>query len=595
MNKSLYTSAIDLINFFKESQKDLRVLTHPKINYKVFHTEIIASSVSLHLLSIAMPILVLQVYDRIITNQSYGTLYSLFSALALALFLEFTLKLCRSYVLSYYSAALEHGFYSNTINQFVSSNFKKEGKNTQTSSYVQKIEDINRLKEVHSGQAYLSMIEIPFVLIYISLIIYLCGVLALIPITVVAITTHICLERSNRLVKVINEKNEVNKKRFHFIYESLDGIHTIKSLGTEHTIVNKYEDIVSEVSKLGYQETSIRNSIQNICAFSSNLMTVLIATLGSYIAIEGYLSLGTLIAGILLSSRIIQPVQRTINLWITIQTLKNSRDSLKSAFDQQSSQEEDQHGEEEEIDWTNNENEGRLVIENLYFKYSSAIDNVLKGINLNLYKGDSIAITGKLDAGKNTLVRLIAGIQQPSAGSVKINGYNPADFNSRQLLENIAILPEQGTIYSGTIRENLTNFGEVPFDKSLTIVKYLGLDDEINNLPMGYDTELQGGIADGIPPGLKQRIAIVRSLNYKPKIIVFNNADRHLDSIGYSHLIRLLGRLKRKIILIMITDDQNLINLANTVYELKAGELNIDNTYTNLNYRLNAQRKELAV
>ena len=141
------------------------------------------------------------------------------------------------------------------------------------------------------------------------------------------------------------------------------------------------------------------------------------------------------------------------------------------------------------------------------------------------------------------------------------------------LVRHVGYISTNALIFRGTIRDNITCFGMIAESKAKEVAALLNVDQDVAKLPGGFDTFLQGNNTDSIPPGLKQRIAIVRVLAAKPRLILFDNADRSLDKDGYNMIYSLLARLKDKASMILISDDHNIQSLANQHFILKDGEL----------------------
>ena len=135
-------------------------------------------------------------------------------------------------------------------------------------------------------------------------------------------------------------------------------------------------------------------------------------------------------------------------------------------------------------------------------------------------------------------------------------------------MRHIALVENSSTIFRGTIRDNLTRFGLVSEDEVRSIGEWLGIDSIIADLPAGLNTFLEGSDSDSLPPGLKQKIAIARALAPRPKIILFDNAEQAIDLKGYHELYRLLGRIKGRATMIIMSDDMNFRSLADTHYQL---------------------------
>ncbi len=149
-----------------------------------------------------------------------------------------------------------------------------------------------------------------------------------------------------------------------------------------------------------------------------------------------------------------------------------------------------------------------------------------------------------------------------------LDGVEATAYSAAELAERVGLLPPMGVIFRGTIYENLSRFGGIERERVMEVARLVGIDEEVRVLPAGYDTQLEGGTADPIPPGLRQRIAIARVLMTKPRLILFYNADRALDRDGYNTVFRLLARLKGVATLVLVTEDRNILDLADRHYQL---------------------------
>ena len=235
---------------------------------------------------------------------------------------------------------------------------------------------------------------------------------------------------------------------------------------------------------------------------------------------------------------------------------------------------------------------GTVKLENVSFGYGEKM--IFENINLDLKIPDTIGIRGENNAGKATLMRLIAGIVKPTSGRIFVNGIPPSDYQSEELVKYIGYISANNILFQGTILENLTAFNENMENEALEIAKMFNLDKEIALLPKGYDTKVNDGIADIIAPGIKQRIAIARALLHKPKIILFHNADRGLDKEGYNLLIKFLHLINNQTTTIIVTEDHNINLLVDREYLLKDGKLTVINSQDSRIYDLKPY-KELKI
>ena len=525
---------------------------------------LILASLGINLLAMAMPIMMLQTYDRILPNYGYGTLTLLIFGVVTAVILEVILRIARSYLTSWGGAVFEHKTTCHALKHMLNAimqPFEQQG----SGAYLQKLSSISRLRGFYSGQALLTIVDLPFVFVFIFLIGYIAGKLVYVPIILFSAFCLLAWFVGRRLRKRIAEQDFSNKIRYNFIIETLTGIHTIKGIGLENFFLRRHDRLQTRISAAHYQVALTNTLATNYGMLFSQVMTVSVVSLGALMVLDGQMGTGGLAACIMLSGRIMQPVQRALSLWTRFQSFFIDRKELQDIFTLPAMK----FDENEQIDSA----AGELIFDEVSFGYDKTAPPLLHNISLNLKPGNSVAFSGSSGSGKTTILQMMAGLFIPTKGKLTINGASPHLVDPAILNRYVGYLAENGAIFYGTIRENLTFFGSVPEEDAMAAARMLGLDEAVAILPEGYETWLTDNVTDPVPPGLKQRIAIARVLANKPRIILFDNADRGLDKKGYNLVFKLLGRLKPKVILIIISDDRNILRLADREYFIKQGRL----------------------
>lgn len=539
-------------------------LKNPAVSFNTKRSHLILASLTVNLLALALPIMTLQVYDRILVSENLGTVRVLAAGVCVVIVLEGMLRLVRSYVINWASAAHEHSIACNSMRHILAAEpiaLERLG----TGEQLQRMDSIGKLRDFFSGQALITLIDLPFVLIFIGLIAYLAGFLVLVPIVLLALFGFIAWYLGLSIKKSLARREKIDESRISFIIETLNGIHTVKSLGLEAMFQRRYEQLQAQSSLANYHVAKESNTASNYGALFTQGMIIGIIGFGAPMAMQGGLTLGTLIACVLLSGRIMQPIQRALGVWTRFQGFQLARDSVGKTFELPTLSRVDADA--------LGSKDGKLEVKDLSFSYGPHEPMLFDQLSLRLERGQSISISGDHSSGKATLLKLMTGLYGPTQGSIFINGVAATKYPARELIQHIGYLAMEGTIFRGTLRENLTAFGEIPEKNVHELIGLLGLDKEIAKLPAGFETKLEGSTADPIPPGLKQRITIARVLAPKPRILLFDNADRALDKDGYNRLYRLLARLKSKIAMVIVTDDRNILRLAQKEYVLTEGKL----------------------
>ena len=521
------------------------------------------TSLVINLLGLAMPVMLLQTYDRILPHHGYGTLVVLLAGVITAVVLEVVLRIARAYLTSWSGAVFEHFTGCRAMHHILASTlerFERHG----SGAYLQRLAAISRLRAFYSGQVLLTIVDLPFVFIFLYLIWYIAGDLVYAVLALFGLFCLLAWILGLRLRRHVREQDLSLKLRFNFVIETLSGIHTLKGLGLEKFFLRRSDRLQNRISQAHYRVALANNLALNCGQIFAQAMTVTVVSLGALKVIHGEMGTGGLAACVMLSGRIMQPVQRALSLWTRVQSFFIDRREVRELFELPVIE----HVETERIASPR----GDLVLDGVGFGFS-AEKPLFQGLHLRLAPGDSLAISSTPGSGKTTLLHLIAGMLIPTEGKITVDGAQPHLVAPDVLARHVGYLPEKGTIFYGTIRENLTFFGSIDEEDAMTAARLLGIDEAVAVLPQGYETMLTDSVSDPIPPGLKQRIAMARVLANKPRIILFDNADRGLDKYGYNRIFAMLGRLKPRVVLILISDDRNILRLADRELFLHQGRL----------------------
>ncbi len=552
------------LSFFKNMSAIPLPVFYEDHSYKISVARQLGIAFCLNILSLALPIMMLQIYDRIIPHASFASLYALCGMVIIALILDIGLRMIRSYLVNWSAASSEHAAHCATIELFARVDIQEFEKRA-AGEHLQNINAISKLREFYSGQAWASLIDVPFVIIFLALIAYLGGVLVWVPLTLLAAFFVNAAWTSNTLKIALEERNKSDDTKASLVVSILKSIHTVKSLSFESFLLRKFEKIQSNVSKDSYLVASASGQASTLSAGFGQLSLIITVTAGLFLVLNGSLSVGGLSACTLLAGRCIQPVQRVLATWLRLQDLTLSRRQAVALFSMPSM---------DRSEKTRYISQGRILMEKVSHTADSG-DKLLDEVSLSIEPGSIVAVTGENSAAKSALLQIIAGIVKAEAGKVFIDDIQPSQHSLSELKDLIGYLPQEASIFKGSILENITGFRNDAdsIQNAIEAGADLGLDQVVDTLPHGYYTRLVDSVSDPIPPGVKQRISLVRVLANKPAILLFDDADRALDKTGYNLLFRLIGRLKGKTTIILITQDQNLLSFADVFFHLEQGTL----------------------
>ncbi|MDB5491400.1 MAG: transporter transrane region family protein [Micavibrio sp.] len=523
--------------------------------YGINAVQLIVPSVFIAVLSLTLPVLTLQVYDRILPNPDSGTLPILVAGVCVAVLLEMALRLCRAYTLGWSGAAYEHRLSCEAVNHILRTNLSTINRDGAGEN-LNRIAAISKLREFHNGYDLITYTELAFIVPYLVLIAYIAGPLVLVPVVILALFALVSVVMGKWLNRALAARDRADDTRYDFLIDGLQGVHTIKAFSLEKPFLRRYERLQYNATVANYEVTEATSGVFNAAAVFSHLMLASVITIGAWRVLDGGMTSGALIATIFLSGRVMQPVQRALALWTRYQDYQVAAEKVRKIFAMPLAPQ------GQKITTPEPQRAGTLTLQNIAF------GDMFQNINLSLMAGDCIQISGAYGSGKSTLLKIMAGLYIPDHGSVMIDGREPMDIPPQAMMNHVGLISTEGAIFRGRIRDNLTRFGSIPEDAVRPISAMLGIEQDVSVLPRGFDTWMEGVEQDTVPPGLRQRIAMARILATHPKIILFDNAERNLDREGYRQIHTLLGRLRSKVALVLVAEDNNIASLASRHFRL---------------------------
>ncbi len=539
--------------------------------------DIILSSTALNILALALPILILQIYDRIIPNNATDTLMLLVIGVGIAVILEAFFRLGRSYITAYNGARFDHIAGCRALARTTGTDiirFEKEASGV----YLHRFNAIDSLKDFMSGSNILVFIDLPFAVIFLLMVGYIGGILVLSPLALLVLFSIMTLLIGRGLRKALDERAVWDDRRYNFLIEVLTGIHTVKGLALEAQMVRRYERLQETTADVIRRVAFQNNIAQSFGSVFSQITLVSVAAFGSVLVINENLTIGGLAASTLLSGRALQPLLRAMGVWTHYQNIKIAKRRVGNLLSLPQEQDrtipnEDQKFQAIQI-LPKSEKGGRLAFEGVSFGYGEEEDSLFQNVEAQFISGSTTAVAGANGSGKTTMLWLAMGLITPKKGRILLNGEDICRLPREIVHDRIAYLPQNGTIFQGTIMDNLTMFRKGSLiDRALAQSKLLGLDEAIKRLPNGYDSIVGEGAADSLPGGIRQRIAIARALVSKPEIILFDEANTSLDAAGDEILKNALFELKGRSTIIIVSHRPSLLKIADHGYKINQKQL----------------------
>lgn len=520
----------------------------------------------INLLSLVLPLALMQVYDRIIPNVAISTLTLLILGVGTALLLEAVLHYLRAITAGWSAARFEHLEGCRAVERILSARldtFEEQG----VGEHLENFNALSRLKDFYSGQAMRALVDLPFAIIFVAAVAYLGGWLAAVTTAVLVAFAVTAALLGRHLRNVLLERVSNDNRRQNFIVEILSGIATVKAMAMEAQMARRFERLQESCSKTNYHVAEASSQASGVSTYFSYATLFAVAATGSLLVIDGNLSVGGLAACTLLSGRAMQPLQRAMGAWTRFQDVRIARSRLARVLDLEA--EASSHDEQPRL--TGDE---ALELVGVSFTYPDSAEPVLQDVNLRIEPGQAIAIrTDATGSGKTTLLHLMAGVLEPTHGCVRLGDHDISEFSPAAKGKAITYLPSTGTALKGTILENLTMFRPHRMATALDLSRRLGLDDIAAQLPRGYETLIGDGVGDTLSQGVMQRISLARGLATRAQFVLFDEANSAIDSAGDVELRAVLEETRAASALVLISHRPSLLKLADVTYELNDGRI----------------------
>ena len=350
------------------------------------------------------------------------------------------------------------------------------------------------------------------------------------------------------------------------VSENLSAIRVVKSFVKEDKEIKKFNDISDELQNNYIKASKLLAFSNPLMNFSTYLMTILIAWLGSHYIVAGNMSTGALTGLVTYAIQIQISLMMLSMILVQITIARNSIRRINEVIETSPSIVSPENP-------VKNVKNGEIVFDHVYFSYSKDLDKaVLKNINLKINSGDYVGIIGPTGSGKSTLISLIARLFDVGSGAVYVAGENVKDYDLVSLRDEVSVVLQKNQLFTGTLRENLKWANENLSDDDLKEALYIASCDDFIDLEKDLDMAVQRG-GTNFSGGQKQRISIARSLLKNPKILIMDDSTSALDNKTEEKIIESLNKLRPDITKILIS--QKIKSLKNTDYTLvmDAGEI----------------------
>jgi PrtD family type I secretion system ABC transporter len=362
---------------------------------------------------------------------------------------------------------------------------------------------------------------------------------------------------------ILKVANDANTEAARVASNSLRHAESTLALGMMGAIRQKWYNQHHKYLQNQVNASEATGLMGGFSGFLQKALPSLQMALGAFLAMQGLITVGMVMAASMLISKSVAPIQKLISNWKELVAAKQSYDRLNELL-QEDSKREMQMALPPVI--------GKLEVSKAAAVPPGHNKPVLMGIDFKVEPGQAVAIVGPSAAGKTCLARLLVGIWKPVQGSVRLDGVELSEWNPDEFGPQIGYVPQEIEFFEGTVAENIARLGEIDAEKVVQAAKLIGMHEIILSFPKGYDTEL-GETGFALSGGQRQRLAIARAFYGMPKYIVMDEPNANLDEVGESALVQAVGFLKTQgSAIVMTTHRPRLVSVVDSLLVLRNGQ-----------------------
>ncbi len=516
-------------------------------------TPVLVASVALNLLTLATPLAILMIFDRVIPFQSMETLSLLSTALLVVLVLEFGLKWARSTVLTHAAEKAAIGNNATFLSRVLNANpitFSK----TSPAVHLERHAAIARLREHYSGQNQALAIDLPFGFLLVAMIGLIGGWLLVVPLATLAIIAVVAVAIKSAQSRIFATRKSLDARRYAFLAEVLGNMATVKSNTMERQMTRRFELLQDQTVDNSQRLILSSGFSQSMGVIISQMSVAGVAIVGAYLVVINMIGIAELAACMLLNGRAIQPSLKLLTFWVQSEGLAQSHAKLAELPGDGIQPRPPRVGEIFR---------GRVELCGLVLRHPRDETRMTRPLTTTIAPGSVLRIDPQENWMVQALYDVLGGHSDPVAGRALLDGYLAKDSLSRRGAGGVAFLEQRPAIFSGTLIDNISAFG--PADqarRAKQIAQALRLEKRVNRLPLGYNTPLGSGGVFEKDPANRQLISLVRALSLTPKVLFLNEPTAMLERPERDALCAYLATLENRPTIVVASPDPRFARLA---------------------------------
>ena len=544
--------------------------------YRRSLVEVLVASLVLQLLNLAQPLVLQQIFDKVIGQQNLDTLYTLgFILLVVSLF-QGLLGAVRTYLFADTTNRIDISLGAEVIQHLLrlpQGYFDKR----PVGELQTRLAELANIRGFLTGSLLTLALDSVFSIIYIAVMVVYSGVLTAVTLGVVPLFLALTFLASPAIKSQLRKAAQKNAATQSLLVEALNGVQTIKAQNAENTVRWRWQRSYSSFMSESFRTLLIGISTGTTGNFLNQLSSLITLWVGAYLVIQGDLTIGQLIAFRIISGYVVGPLINLATSWQTFQGVALSIERLSDVVDATA------EGSENELDQLPLPTvAGEVIFQGVDFRFAERAPQVVKNVSFQVPAGAFVGIVGRSGSGKSTIMKLLPRLYEPEAGRILIDGYDLAKLQLGSVRRQIGIVPQDSLLFDGSVRDNIAlTAPDATSEQIEAAARVACAHDFIMDLPQGYASNV-GERGSGLSGGQRQRLAIARAVLQRPNLLILDEATSALDYLTERQVCLNLKKEFEGSTVFFITHRLSTIRSADRILMMDSGSLVEEGTHQEL-------------
>ena len=531
------------------------------------YRDVLLASLLINMFALASPLFVMNVYDRVVPNKAIESLWVLAIGISIVYIFDFVMRTLRGYFVDIAGKKSDILLSAHIFEHVMG--LKMSSLPPSVGGFANSLRDFESIRDFITSATILALIDLPFLVLFVLVISMLAGDLVYIPVISIVLIALYSVAIQKVLQESVEKSVRASTQKNATLIESLSAVETIKTLGAEGILQNRWEKATGYIADWGIRSRMLTASSGNVSQLIQLMTTVSIVVFGVYLIAEGELSQGGLIAAVMLSGRMLAPASQIAGLASRYFYAKSALTSLSQIMEQPTERSDHKGLHRDKI-------QGGIRFDQVSFSYPGEEYKSLNEVTIEIKPGERVGIIGRVGSGKSTLEKLILGLYDADEGAIQIDGVDVRQIDPADLRRNVGYVAQDVMLFYGSLRDNIA-FGmpHVSDEEILRAAQLSGVSEFAAQHPSGFDMEV-GERGSRLSGGQRQSVGLARAFLSKPPIVLLDEPSNSLDNSSEAQLIKQLSEFSVGKTLILVTHRSSLLKLVDRLLVMDKGQVVAD-------------------